>query len=97
MVKVDQKEREAKIRHVLDFINERLIITENDNDYILTSDVFYFLNQNRDYNNTINYRCINLAFKQIQRDHKGIVKYPFKGSMNFVGLYWKPTNKFLIS
>jgi hypothetical protein len=90
MVKVD---KEAQIRDVLNFINERIIITENEDDYILTSDVFYFLNQYRDYRNTINYRYINEAFKRIQKDNQGIIKRSFKGSMNVVGVYWKPTKQ----
>lgn len=88
MVKVD---KEAKIRDVLDFINERIIITEKEDDYILTSDVFYFLNQFRSYHSTINYLYINKAFKRIQQDHEGIIKRSFKGSMNIVGVYWRPT------
>jgi formaldehyde-activating enzyme involved in methanogenesis len=88
MVKVD---KEAKIRDVLDFINERIIITENEDDSIMISDVFYFLNQYRDYHNTINYLYINQAIKRIQEDHEEVVKRSFKGSMNIVGVYWKPT------
>ena len=84
-------DKEVKIRDVLEFINERLIITENEDDYILTSDVFYFLNQYRDYRDTISYRHINRAFERIQGKHKGVIKDNFKGSMNFLGVYWKPT------
>lgn len=83
MVKVD---KEFLIEQVIDFIDERLIITDNENDYILTSDVFYFLNEKRDYENLILRHDINKAFVR-----KKINKKIFKGTMNFVGVYWKPT------
>ena len=64
-----------------------MIITKDSNDYVLISDIHYFINENRDYKEIINYWAINKTFK----DYNGVSKHHFKGSMNFIGIKWKPT------
>ena len=82
---------DLKIQEVFDFIENRLIITENEDDYVLSSDIHYFLNKDKDYRDVISYRIINRAMRQIP--HK-VKKEKFKNSANFVGLHWRPrTNK----
>jgi hypothetical protein len=78
---------DLKVQEVFDFIDQRLIITENEDDYVLSSDIYYFLNKDKDYRDIISYRVINKAMRQIP--HK-VKKEKFKNSANFVGLYWRP-------
>jgi len=82
---------DLKVQEVLNFIDHRLIITENEDDYVLSSDIHYFLNKDKDYRDVISYRVINRAMRQIPYKIK---KEKFKNSANFIGLYWKrPTHK----
>ena len=83
----DYEKQKAELR---DFINKRLIITEDDSDFVLCSDIHYFVNQNRDYRDTITYRTIN----QVLKEYEGIYKRKFYNSMNIVGMKWTPTTVF---
>jgi hypothetical protein len=56
---------DLKVQEVFDFIDQRLIITENEDDYVLSSDIHYFLNKDKDYRDVISYRVINRAMRQI--------------------------------
>ena len=82
------KEYEKQKEEVRDFIKKRLIITEDDSNFVLCSDIHYFLNQNRDYRDTITYRTIN----QVLKEYEGINKKSFSGSMNVVGMKWRNIN-----
>ena len=70
---------------VKQFINDRLIITKNDDDYVLCCDIHYFLNEFRDYRDTINYRAINKVLVL----YEGIYKKKFKNTVNIVGMKWR--------
>jgi hypothetical protein len=83
------KDYDRHIKELEAFIAERLIITKNITDYILVSDIHYFVNVGRDYKDTINYWAINKALK----DYEGIYKKAFKGSMNVVGMKWRETRE----
>ena len=78
-----------QIETTKDFINDRLIIIKDENDYVLCSDIHYFINQNKDYRDTITYRTINIVLKE----YEGIYKRKFYNSMNVVGMKWRPTVK----
>ena len=78
-----------QIETTKDFINDRLIISKDENDYVLCSDIHYFINQNKDYRDTITYRTINVVLKE----YEGIYKRKFYNSMNVVGMKWRPTVK----
>ena len=84
------KDYEKQKTELRDFINKRLIITEDDIDFVLCSDIHYFVNQNRDYRDTITYRTIN----QVLKEYEGIYKRKFYNSMNIVGMKWTPTTVF---
>jgi hypothetical protein len=79
------KDYSKQIEELQQFINDRLIITENENDYVLCSDIHFFINENKDYKDVINYWAINKTFKL----YDSIYKKTFKGTMNFVGIKWK--------
>ena len=81
------KDYDRHVRELKDFIADRLIITHDNNDYILISDLHYFVNMSRDYKDTINYWGINKTLKE----YEGIHKKAFKGSMNVVGMKWRET------
>ena len=83
--KVYNKDYTKEIEELQKFINNRLIITENENDYILCSDIHFFINENKVYKDYINYWVINKTFKL----YDNINKKSFKGTMNFVGIKWK--------
>ena len=80
------KDYDRHIRELKDFIADRVIITQDDNDYVLISDIHYFINENRDYKDTVNYRAINKTLK-----HYDVYQKAFQGSMNVVGFKWRPT------
>jgi hypothetical protein len=84
--KEEMKDYDRHIRELKDFIADRVIITQDDNDYVLISDIHYFINENRDYKDTVNYWAINKTLK-----HYDVYKKAFQGSMNVVGFKWRPT------
>ena len=84
------KDYEKQKTELRDFINKRLIITGNDTNFVLCSDIHYFVNQNRDYRDTITYRTIN----QVLKEYEGIQKKTFSGTMNVVGMKWRTTTVF---
>jgi len=75
------------VEQLKEFIDDRLIITENEDDYVLCSDIHFFINENKKYKDYINYWIINKTFKL----YNNINKKSFKGTMNYVGIKWKKT------
>ena len=81
------KDYDNQIRQLKEFIDDRIIVTKDSNDYILVSDLHFFINENRDYKDVINHWAISKTLK----DYKGIKKKSFQGTMNIIGFKWKPT------
>jgi len=81
------KDYSKQIDELQQFINDRLVITGDENDYVLSSDIHYFVNQNKEYKDIINSWAINKTFKL----YNNIYKKSFKGTMNIVGIKWRPT------
>ena len=79
------KDYSDKLQEVKAFIDDRLIITKDENDYVMCCDIHYFLNQHRDYRDTINYRAINKGLIL----YEGIYKKKFKNTVNIVGMKWR--------
>jgi hypothetical protein len=47
------KDYSKQIEELQQFINDRLIISKNENDYVLCSDIHFFINENKDYKDEI--------------------------------------------
>jgi Zn-dependent oligopeptidase len=68
------------------FFNSNVDITNNVNDCIMSSDLRYYLNQDRPYDNRISHSIISNYLKE-----KEIPKKVMRGSMYYFGIKWKPT------
>jgi hypothetical protein len=68
------------------FFNSSIDITNNKNDCIMSSDLRYYINQNRPYDNRISHSIISNYLKE-----KEIPKKVRAGSMYYFGIKWKPS------
>ncbi len=74
-----------KMNVVETFFNNNIHITNNKNDYILSCDLRYYINQDRPYHDSISHSIISNYLKQ-----KEIPKMLMRGSMYYLGIKWKP-------
>ena len=75
-----------KTKTVDDFFISNIEITNDKNDCLTSSDIRYYINENKAYDKRISHTVISNYLKE-----KSIHKKPIKGSMYYFGVKWKPT------
>lgn len=68
------------------FFKGSIDITNNKNDCIMSSDLRYYINQNRPYDSRISHTIISKYLEE-----KEIPKKVRAGSMYYFGIKWKPS------